>query len=373
MAQQKNNAKFYDPALFIQLGFNPKTGLPLKYDPGSPSFQPANLLLLTEIDKADALQRYVWRDLPPGLTGEMIERVLYYRGQGAFFYMKENDRFYFLPYTLAHEGSGSSLDCYGRYKEIVPLLFNGSFDEKDPKAFINGMTKKCIYDLHLDLVTTELQDTSCVLLHDRAIGISQTVAPRASLQQPLLELMSGIPCYLNTALKNESGVKGMKVSNEADSANVTAANISLDQAALRGQWAVPIVGSMDFQELTGNAPGRAEDYLLVMQALDSYRLSQYGLPNGGLFQKKAHMLEAEQNMNTGTASLVLQEGLKQRQNAIDIFNSIHGTHAKVDINESLIQLDNDGDGDFYDSNSGQEGSEEIAQINEMEDMTNDEL
>lgn len=355
----KNNAKFYDPALFIQLGFNPKTGLPLKYDPSSPSFQPHNLLLLNEIDRSDALHRYTWHNLPNGITGEMIERILYYRGQGAFFYMKENNKFYFLPYALAAPDEGSGIDCYGRYIEITPLAFNGSFDD-DPKPFINGLKKKCYYDINLSAITPEMIEDGCVLIHDRSCGISQTTSPRASLQQPLLELMSSLPCYLNTALKNQSGIKGMRVPNEDDRANVVAANTALDQAALRGQWAVPIIGSIDFQELTGNAPGRAEEYLLAMQALDSYRLSQYGLPNGGLFQKKAHMLEAEQNMNTGTASLVLQDGLYQRQSGSDIANSIFGLGIYADINESITNLDRDMDGDAYESGNGQMNIEETA-------------
>lgn len=59
-----------------------------------------------------------------------------------------------------------------------------------------------------------------------------------------------------------------------------------------------------------------------MQALDNYRLSLYGLKNGGLFQKKSHMLEAEQSMNDGNVGLVYEDGLTIRQRFCDIVNSI---------------------------------------------------
>lgn len=344
----KNNAKLFDPALFIQMGLDPKTRLPLKFtEAGSGSFKPHNLLLLHEVDRADALNRFTWHNLPNGLTGELIERILYYRGQGAFFYMKENDKFYFLPYTLAAPDSGSGLDCYGRYTTITPLMFGGSFDD-EPKPFIRGLIKKPVYDIKITTLTLEDIEDGCVLLHDRSVaGISQTVTPRSSLQAPLLDLMSDIPCYLRTSLKNQTGVQGMRVPTEDNQLDVYAANTALNKATLEGDWAVPIVGELEFQQLTGQPTAQSQEYLLTMQALDSYRLSMYGLPNGGLFQKRSNMLESEHNMNTGTAALVLQDDLRQRQTFCDIVNSIFGLGIYVDINETITQIDRDGDGDMY--------------------------
>lgn len=343
----KNNAKLYDPALFVQMGLNPKTGLPLKWDSSEgASFKPHNLQRLAEIDRADALNRFKWHNLPNSLNQQIIESVLYYRGQGAFFYMKENDKFYFLPYTLAAPNNGSGLDCYGRYTHITPMMFGGSFDE-EPKPFIRGLIKKPHYEIKLTTLTLEDLDDGCVLLHDRSYGLTQTIAPRSSLQLPLLDLMSDIPCYLRTSLKNQTGVQGLRVPTEAAKNEVYAANKAIDRAAIQGDWAVPVVGEIEFQSLTGQPTGSAEEYLLTMQALDSYRLSMYGLPNGGLFVKKAHMLEAEQNMNTGTASLVLQDDLRQRQEFCDIVNSIYGLNIWCDINESITQIDQDMDGDMY--------------------------
>lgn len=343
----KNNAKLTDPALLIAIGIDPKTKLPIKWG-GSEgeSFKPHNMRLLTEIDRADALNRFKWYNLPNSLNQQIIEAVLYYRGQGAFFYMKENDKFYFLPYTLAAPDNGSGLDCYGRYTSITPTMFSGSFDD-EPKPFIRGLIKKPHYEMKLTTLTLEDLDDGCVLLHDRSYGLTPTIAPRASLQVPLLDLMSDVPCYLRTSLKNQTGVQGLRVPTEEAKNEVYAANKAVDNATINGNWAVPIVGEIEFQPLTEQPTGASEEYLLTMQALDSYRLSMYGLPNGGLFVKKAHMLEAEQNMNTGTASLVLQDDLRQRQEFCDIVNSIWGLNIWCDINESITQIDQDMDGDLY--------------------------
>ena len=54
------------------------------------------------------------------MDGQLLERILYYRGQGAFFYMESLEKFFFLPFALDGE-----IDVYGRYTGITPLPFNG--------------------------------------------------------------------------------------------------------------------------------------------------------------------------------------------------------------------------------------------------------
>ena len=97
-----------------------------------------------------------------------------------------------------------------------------------------------------------------------------------------------------------------------------------------------------------------------MQGLDNFRLSLYGLENGGLFQKKSHMLEAEQSMNAGKAAIPLNDGLTIRQNFADIVNSVTGLGISVGISEEVISADMNGDGMAYDDldQSGQLGGEQ---------------
>ena len=101
--------------------------------------------------------------------------------------------------------------------------------------------------------------------------------------------------------------------------------------------------------LTGGATGKAEEFLLAMQALDNFRLSLYGLDNGGLFQKKSHMLESEQQMNAGHAKGPLNNGLSIRQHSCDIANSIWGIGMACEISESSMGADFNGDGLAYDT------------------------
>lgn len=340
----------------IQAGIDPKTGLPIRMA-DSCAIKSNNKKLLRVMDEQDAINTFTWYNLPNGLNGRLIERILYYKGQGMFFYMESQDKFYFLPYAL-----DGSIDVYGRFTGVTPLPFNGSVSDKEAKPWITGLTKTPVYDIKLDEIKLSDITDSCVLLKDYSEQISQTNISRQILNDPLLDIMSDLVPFMRTSLLNSTGVRGMGVRDQDDYSNVAAANASINQAALTGQWAIPVISKVDMQDLTSGVTGKSEEFLLALQGLDSYRLSFHGLPNGGLFQKKAHMLEAEQNMNTGVASLVLQDRLKNRQDMCDIANSIFGLGMWCEVNESIIQTDLDGDGTAYNNDSQlieQEESEDV--------------
>ena len=111
--------KLPDYRTLIQAGIDPKTGLPLKLASAfNGKLKQDVKRIISVIDRQDALRRYEWFNLPSGLTGELIERVLYYKGQAAFFYMPTDDTFYFLPFAL-----DGNIDVYGHYLGITPLPF----------------------------------------------------------------------------------------------------------------------------------------------------------------------------------------------------------------------------------------------------------
>lgn len=351
----KNNAVLIDVETLLQMGIDPKTKLPLKAGNGAfYNFKPANKSFLKIIDLQDALGRYEWINLPLELSGELIERVLYYKGQGMFFMMHigEEDKFFFLPYAL--EGG---IDIYGRYKKTRPLPFNGSTDasesdadQKRQERLFENQAKICQYEIILpqDLKNEDLTG-KCVLLHDYAIGISQTNLPRAQLQDPLLDVMSDIIPFMRTALLNSTGVQGMRVGGEDEESNVEVASRSINEAALQGRKYIPITGTVEFQELTGGEVAKAEEFFLAMQSLDNYRLSQYGINNGGLFQKREHMLEAEQLVNQREDSYAMLDGLRQRQEFCDIVNSIWGLGIDCQIRSDLQMMGVPGETDEEES------------------------
>lgn len=267
-------------------------------------------------DEQTAINRYKWFNLPSGLTGQMVERMLYYRGQLAFFFMKEDNKFYMLPYALS---GPEGIDVYGRFKSITPLPFNGK-SETD-KAWITGLLKKPIYDV-LETQSLDAMLDGCVLLHDYTPQLAQTIIPRQILQDDLLDSMSEVYPLCRTNLISNSGVTGIRVGNQDEYSNVEAANRTMFRNALTGKPFTPIIGNIDFQSLTDGKLLRTEEYLSYYQSLDNLRLSFYGIENGGAFQKKEHMLQSEQELNAGNTDLVYQDGLIIRQHFCDLVNNI---------------------------------------------------
>jgi len=344
----KNNAKMYDPNVAIAAGINPNTGLPYRMDAGKPCELQNNIRKqLRVMDEQNAINRYTWTGTPKGLTGKMIERILYYRGQGMIFML--GDKFYFLPYAL-----DGTIDVYGRFTSITPLPFNGTSNdggEGKNKPWIQGLSFEPVYEVAdleewVDMTPEAAIDAlkkKAVILHDYTPQISQTIIPRQVLNDPLLDVMSECIPYMRTNLVNSTGVTGMRVNNENESTEVYAASNAINKAALEGRKYVPLVGNIDFQELTGGNLAKSEEFMLALQSLDNYRLSLYGLDNGGLFQKKSHMLEAEQEMNAGSTGLVAEDGLTNRQEFCTIFNSLFGYQMWCEPSECTMGIDRDGD------------------------------
>ena len=368
MAQTKNNAKLFDLSTLIAAGFDPKTGLPLRYDDGDGTNLKQNTFAtLSVIDRQDAINKYTWYNLPPGITQELLETILYYKGQGMFFYEPALEKFFFLPFALqADEGTG--IDCYGRFTGVTPIQLGSTTNEDNKVYKFNGLTYKPQYEPLLETPTLEEFDRSCVLLRDYTHGISQTVVPRATLQAPILDVMSNCIPYLNTCLMSATGVAGMKVNSEKESEDVAAASQGVQKAALTGKKWIPIVGSVDFQDLSTNTAGRADEFLMSLQALDNFRLSLHGLDNGGVFQKKTYQTNSQTELNMGASiSLVLQDGLTRRQEFCNIVNSIWPLGIWCDISEQAAGGDMNMDGVVGDEkpvNEQEQGGQEDGNSND---------
>lgn len=311
--------KIPDLRTLIQAGFDPKTGLPNKIGT-KPCLKENVKKALRLIDEQDAVNRYTWYNLPCNITSQELERMLYYKGQLAFFYMEDLDEFYFMPYAL-----DGTIDFYGRFNTVHPVPMT-SGEEKAGKAqaeLLSQIKLKCIYGIKLpeDLSYEDLTK-STVLLHDYSKQLSQTIIPRQIINDGIIDIEAECIPFMRTALIEETGVMGVRVQDADQAAAVQDGSNSLVNAAMNGDMYVPIVGTMEFQELTNGTTGKAEDYMLAMQSLDNFRLSLYGIDNGGLFEKKAHTLQSEADINGGPVGLVLQDGLSIRQNFCNIVNSI---------------------------------------------------
>jgi len=362
-----NNAKITPLELYYQAGINPKTGLPLKFRTKK-TLKEDTKKFLRLIDEQDAVNRYVWYNLPCNISSQELERMLYYKGQLCFFYDKNLGEFYFMPYAL-----DGTIDFYGRYNTIHPVPMTSGTTDAGNKAqaqYLSSLKLKCVYaPKMLEELEIKDLDNSAVLLHDYTKQLAQTIIPRCEVNDPLLDAMADCVPFMHTSLMLGTGIRGIRVNDADQESSVLDANRSMENAALTGEPFVPVVGNVEFQELTDGQVTKSEEYMLAMQSLDNLRLSGYGIDNGGLFEKKAHELQSEADINGGPVGLVLQDGLSIRQNFCNIVNSIWGTAIWCEPAENIMGADIDGDGLTYDrnddgSNSGVENDNNGGQENE---------
>ena len=362
-------AKLPDLTTLYQAGIDPKTGLPLKFGGQKCMLKEDLKKFLRLVDEQDAVNRYVWYNLPANITSQELERMLYYKGQLCFFYDKNLEEFYFMPYAL-----DGTIDFYGRFNTIHPIPMTCGQDEKSTKAqaeYLAALKLKCVYGIKMpEDIKKEDLDSSTVLLHDYTKQLSQTILPRVTVNDPLLDVMAECIPFMRTAMINSTGIKGVRVQDQDQEQNVAEGARAIERAALTGNPWVPVIGAVEFQELMNGQLGKSEEYMLAMQALYNLRLSGYGVKTGGLFQKKSHMLQDEQDMNAGPVELVLQDGLSIRQNFCNIVNSIWDLGIWCEPAESAIDADLDGDGVMYDRNEAGENGGVDAEV-EMEESENE--
>lgn len=343
-------------------GIDIKTGKPIRCNNISNQLK-ENIKKLVRIqDEQDAVNRYQWYNLPFDLSSQEVERFLYYRGDLCFFYYEPLDQFLLMPYTLS-----SGLDLYGRYSFITPVPYaDGKADEeiyKKQNAILTDIRLRVLYDIPLTLDGNP--GDYAVLLHDYTPQWSQkTVISRQLLNDPLNDVIADMIPFLRTSLLNSTGVNGMKVSNADEYSNVLAASKSVDNAALNSEKWIPITGTIEFQELAATGNGNADQFLMAMQSLDNYRLSLYGLQNGGLFEKRQYQNTGETALNGGNAvGSALQDGLSQRQRFCNIVNSVWGCGVSCEISQQAVNTDLTGDGLSYD-NYNTNGSQDLGGYDE---------
>lgn len=287
-----------------------------------PSLKSSVVQLVSVIDQQDATNRFEWSGLPDGITSAMIEQMLYRKGQVCFFWNEADERYYVLPYTLA-----GNIDCYGRWKTISPVVLGADGENEKTKHFISGLEREPYYG-----VGEFSQVGSCVLIRDYGNAYVESRTPRMVLNRPLIDVESDCVPFMRTALLNSTGIQGIRVADEECSSNVMAASRAMDAGALNGDKFVPIVGAIEFQDLTGGNAAQTADFLMAMESLDNLRLSTLGIPNGGLFQKTERKLAAEQQMNAQDAEAPLRDGLRQREEAASYINTVFGLNVSVKSN-----------------------------------------
>ena len=347
----KNNAFLPNIEWMIKAGIDYKTGLPIKMGKSGSKLKDGIKRALRILDEQDAVNRGKWYNIPCDLTSQDLERLLYYKGQLCLFYSKDLEQFFILPFTLCSD-KGNGLDVYGRYNYIKPVPLNASSEEdkRTPiEIYLSSLCLKVVYSPK-EIITEDDLYNSAVIIRDYTPQFDSTsIVPRSFLQEDIIDVMSDCIPFMRTSLLLGTGVTGVRVQDGDQANEVAEACNAMETKALKGEPWIPLTSTLEFQELTNTTKtNNSEEYMLAMQSLDNFRLSLYGIDNGGLFEKKAHELQSEADINGGPVGLVLQDKVTISQNACNIANSIWDIGLWYEPSETIIKADTNGDGMVYD-------------------------
>lgn len=352
-----------DVATLIQAGIDPKTRLPLGLVKKSQKdknlkFNARRIFRIQ--DEQRAVNRFQWYNLPAGISSQELERLLYLKYSLAFFYLEELNQFYFMPYAL-----DGTIDFYGRYNTIHPVpMTSGAEKEEQTKAYkekaslLSKLKLDVVKDvvIYKDQITKELLTKSAVILRDYTNQMGQHGEPRYILNDHLLDMKADCVPFLRTNLLLGTGIQGLRVPDADCASEVDAVASQMYNAALEGNPYVAITSSIEFQELQPASTMKASEYFLALQSIDNLLLTTHGIDNSGVYEKKAHILESENQVNATNVSLTLQDALSQRQNFCNIVNSVWNLNIWVEISETLLGYDANGDMIPYDESQNGAGS-----------------
>lgn len=322
----------YDTNAILQAGI-PQNNKMLKYGNSIdqygnvviPDLQKFNLnydsavSIFTEQNKVETLERYQWINVPFGLTQDLIERLLFYRGKGVFYFNDKVEKFQFLPFAL-----NGTIDEYGRFTKCNTLPFTGvdsDSEGKDKKKTKRDLPLiyqdlEIVYDLPYNKELFEKASklkTVGIILNDSSLGISQQPIIRSNYVKPIIRLMATLLQIINTAMFGCADHNLVTVENETQLDSINAQIRAINYDIMTGKRFTPIVSPVPVVPLKTNNTANLEGLFNTFNSLNNLLKSITGIANAGVFDKKAHLLQDEQNLNGSNADDIYYNGLRQRQ------------------------------------------------------------
>lgn len=270
--------------------------------------------IMREQNKIETIERYMWVNVPFGLTADIIERLLFYRGKGVFYFNDKVGKFQFLPFAL-----NGVIDEYGRYTKCNTLPFTGVDTDEKKKKKPNSLVYEdleLVYDLPYDEETFKKinqQKTFGIVLNDSSLSISQQPVIRYNYVKPVLHMMATLMQIIHTAMFGNADHNLLRVENEGEFDSVKAQIEAINQDILRGNRFTPIVGKLPIEPLKTTSSTDLEGLFNTFNSLNNFLKSITGVANAGVFDKKAHLLQDEQKLNGSNADDVYYNGLRLRQ------------------------------------------------------------
>lgn len=260
------------------------------------------IAVVGDMDFQQATGRYVWEDLPEGMTSHLIETMLYCRGSLAGFF--DGGKLKILPY--ANQGS---INEYGIPTDIKPLTFNGTSAEEN-KPYGAGK----IYPVSSSI---NIKEEGAVLLFERTpLFRSGFITPRMIINSALISLEAEIISRIKNNIKNSDNKIIFYADDENQKATFEAA--IKESYTADSPFIVLVKGSQRFGKdntdyFHGEVGLKAQELFESWQSVNNIRVMALGIPNGGAFEKKERVVTGELVDETVQTNIVADSGLTLRK------------------------------------------------------------
>ena len=294
---------------------------------------------LANVDYQQYITRFKWNNLPEGLDSELFEKIMYFSGSAMFFYIKELDRFYFLPYGMAGEKEQTGIDFYGRFNKLKPYSFNGSTDGSgEEKAngkkvsaadiYLSTQVRNNIKDIPFvkdEKEAREIYENGAVICWDYTPGLNYWNISRNRVSQAYINYLVKVLIQTKSALINASGFNLFATDSESANDLMQMQIDDINEAREEGQLAAVVSKLLGkIENLQSNAPAAMADFWSSLQSVDNLRLKTMGIRNDGVQQKSQYQNIQEQSVDINDSLQVYWNSFMERIKFSAIVNSIWG-------------------------------------------------
>lgn len=284
--------------------------------------------IMREQNFVETIERYMWTNVPFGLTPDLIERVLFFRGKGVLYYNEKVGKFQFLPFAL-----NDTIDEYGRYTRCNTLPFIGvdqvkkspNSKRREVSAIVEDLP--IVYDLPYNeemLKMVREGKPVGIILNDNSLSISQQPIIRANYVKPVLHMLATLMQIINCAMFGAADHNTIQVENESELKSINLGIDAINKNILNGKRFTAIASQLQITPLKTSNTSDLEGLFNTFNSLTNFLKSITGIANPGVFDKKAHLLQEEQQLNGSNADDVYYNGLRQRQEFCLLVQAYYG-------------------------------------------------
>lgn len=271
----------------------------------------------TNYDMNQCISRYVWENLPNGLTSWNLERMIYFRGTLVGF--KYGGKGYILPYVIS-----GKINPYGFPTHIRPITYNGQAVDDSPNYFF----KKKGFALPVDGSGNATDNYSAVLLYDAIpTSASGTSPSRFALNQIIIRDIADTLARVNINIV-VSNKKILLQIKDAKQREVVQEELKI---AFGSDCPFAILTSeLDINAIQNSNDFEADDLFNTIKNYDAIRCFMNGIASKGFgSEKKERISTGELAGGEEEKELILDLGLDLRKLFCEQCNKKFGWNISV--------------------------------------------